>query len=58
MAALAVLSVSLQAAAAAPVKSLPSETPEKFTPVLDEFDFIKREVMIPMRDGVKLKTFI
>jgi hypothetical protein len=57
IAALAILSVSLQAGAA-PVKTLPSETPAKFTPVLDEFDFIKREVMIPMRDGVKLKTFI
>ena len=58
MAAVAVLSVSLQAGAVESVKSLPSETPAKFTPRLDEFDFTKREVMIPMRDGVKLKTFI
>ena len=29
-----------------------------FTPKTDEFDFVKREEMIPMRDGVKLKTFI
>jgi putative CocE/NonD family hydrolase len=56
--ALALLSVSLQAGAAQAVKTLPSETPAKFTPALDEFDFTKREVMIPMRDGVKLKTFI
>src|SRR5215217_3862682 len=41
-----------------PVTSLPSETPEKFTPNLATFDFDKREVMIPMRDGVKLKTFV
>jgi putative CocE/NonD family hydrolase len=41
-----------------PVTSLPSETPAKFTPNLSTFDFDKREVMIPMRDGVKLKTFI
>ena len=54
--ALALLSVSLQAAEA--VKSLPSETPAKFTPNHEEFDFTKREAMIPMRDGVKLKTFI
>jgi putative CocE/NonD family hydrolase len=56
--ALALLSASLQAGAAPAVKSLPSETPAKFTPSLDEFDFVKREAMIPMRDGVKLKTFI
>lgn len=41
-----------------PVTSLPSETPEKFVPQIESFDFEKREVMIPMRDGVKLKTFI
>jgi uncharacterized protein len=38
--------------------SLPSETPEKFTPVTDSFDYIRRDVMIPMRDGVKLHTVI
>lgn len=54
--ALALLSVSVQAAEA--VKSLPSETPAKFTPNLEEFDYTKREAMIRMRDGVKLKTFI
>jgi hypothetical protein len=44
------------APAAYPV--LPSETPEKFEPVADSFDFVKREVMIPMRDGVKLRTVV
>jgi len=39
-------------------KSGYSETPEKFTPKTDSFDYIRREEMIPMRDGVKLKTFI
>jgi putative CocE/NonD family hydrolase len=34
------------------------EMPAKFTPRLDEYDYVKRDVMIPMRDGVKLKTFI
>jgi len=29
-----------------------------FVPKTDAFDFVKREEMIPMRDGVKLKTFI
>jgi len=37
---------------------LPSETPSSFTPVTTSFDYIKRDVMIPMRDGVKLHTVI
>jgi len=36
----------------------PSETPAKFTPVTDSFDYVRRDVMIPMRDGVKLHTVI
>ena len=36
----------------------PSETPTKFEPVTDGFDHVRREVMIPMRDGVKLHTVI
>jgi putative CocE/NonD family hydrolase len=38
--------------------SFPSETPQTFTPVSGSFDYAKREVMIPMRDGVKLHTVI
>src|SRR4051794_4400292 len=38
--------------------ALPSEIPAKFTPKHDSFDFVKRDVMIPMRDGVKLHTVI
>src|SRR5580658_8976310 len=37
---------------------LPSETPANFKQNLESFDYVKREEMIPMRDGVKLKTFI
>jgi uncharacterized protein len=37
---------------------LPSEMPEKFTPATDGFDHVRRDVMIPMRDGVKLHTVI
>jgi uncharacterized protein len=37
---------------------LPNETPAKLTPVTDGFDYVKRDVMIPMRDGVKLHTVI
>ena len=36
----------------------PSETPAKFDAVTDSFDYVKRDVMIPMRDGVKLHTVI
>jgi putative CocE/NonD family hydrolase len=37
---------------------LPSETPATFEPVTDTFDYVKRDVMIPMRDGVKLHTVV
>jgi putative CocE/NonD family hydrolase len=37
---------------------LPSEIPTKFKPVTDSFDYTRRNVMIPMRDGVKLHTVI
>ncbi len=42
----------------AQAQGLPSDTPSSFTVKRDAFDFVKREEMIPMRDGVKLKTFI
>jgi putative CocE/NonD family hydrolase len=35
-----------------------SDTPAHFKPRTDTFDYIKREEMISMHDGVKLKTFI
>jgi putative CocE/NonD family hydrolase len=38
--------------------ALPSETPTKIQPVTDSFDYVSREVMIPMRDGIKLHTVI
>jgi putative CocE/NonD family hydrolase len=38
--------------------ALPSETPEDFEPVTESFDYVKRDVMIPVRDGVKLHTLI
>ena len=38
--------------------ALPSEMPAKFEPVTDSFDYTRRNVMIPMRDGVKLHTVI
>jgi putative CocE/NonD family hydrolase len=39
-------------------EALPGETPAVFVPRVDTFDYVKREVMIPMRDGVKLQTVI
>jgi uncharacterized protein len=38
--------------------ALPSETPAKFQAATDSFDYVKRDVMIPMRDGVRLHTII
>jgi uncharacterized protein len=38
--------------------ALPSEIPPTFTPVTESFDYLRRVVMIPMRDGVSLHTVI
>src|SRR6202790_3508534 len=38
--------------------TLPSESPAQLKPATDSFDYTRREVMIPMRDGVKLHTVI
>jgi len=35
-----------------------NETPSKFDPTNDGFNYVRRTVMIPMRDGVKLHTVI
>ncbi|MGH8148214.1 MAG: CocE/NonD family hydrolase, partial [Rhodanobacteraceae bacterium] len=44
--------------AAAQYPEFPSETPAEFVPATSGHDFARREVMIPMRDGVKLRTII
>jgi hypothetical protein len=36
----------------------PSESPAQFSPATGSFDFVRREAMIAMRDGVKLYTVI
>jgi putative CocE/NonD family hydrolase len=47
------------AAASAPqYPALPSETPGTFVPSIYGADFDRRDVMIPMRDGVRLHTII
>ncbi|MEO8380460.1 MAG: CocE/NonD family hydrolase [Acidobacteriota bacterium] len=50
--------IALPLAAQKPRPTLPSETPAKYEPTQDGFDHVRREVMIPMRDGVKLHTVI
>src|SRR5205807_9487311 len=47
-----------QTASPATYPGLPSETPGKLQPVTEGFDHSRRDVMIPMRDGVKLHTVI
>ncbi|HJT68539.1 MAG TPA: CocE/NonD family hydrolase [Pyrinomonadaceae bacterium] len=39
-------------------QTLPNETPSNFEPTNAGFNYTRREVMIPMRDGVKLHTVI
>src|ERR1035438_6874904 len=56
---LSVFFAALALAAQTPQYSnYPSETPAKFEPVTSSFDYTRREVMIPMRDGVKLHTVV
>ncbi|PYY17330.1 MAG: glutaryl-7-ACA acylase [Acidobacteria bacterium] len=38
--------------------NFPSETPTKFEPADSTWDYNRREVMIPMRDGIRLHTVI
>ena len=40
------------------VQQLPSERPARFKPLTDSFDYARRDVMVPMRDGVRLHTVI
>ncbi|MGH7583985.1 MAG: CocE/NonD family hydrolase, partial [Gemmatimonadales bacterium] len=57
--ALALAAIScLASAPLAAQGTLPSETPKQFTPATSSFDYVRRDVMIPMRDGVKLHTVI
>jgi uncharacterized protein len=58
LAAVVALCFSPSARAQAPATTLPSESPSQVKPVTDTFDYIRRDVMIPMRDGVKLHTVI
>lgn len=54
---LVLLACSASAASQVP-GDLPGEIPATFTPRIEAFDHVKREVMIPMRDGARLKTVL
>src|SRR5260370_42360471 len=56
--ALFLFTASIAAQTTQPSPTLPAETPAKFEPTNDDFEYTRREVMIPMRDGVKLHTVI
>ena len=56
--AISLLACSTGTFADEPAATLPSDTPANFKPKTDDFDYVKREEMIPMRDGVMVKTFI
>ena len=46
------------APAAEPTPPMKPDVPAQFDPPNADFDYLKRDVMIPMRDGVKLHTII
>jgi putative CocE/NonD family hydrolase len=55
---LATIFLTALLAGVANAQTLQSETPKTFTPVTKSFDYERRDVMIPMRDGVHLHTVI
>ncbi len=52
------LGASLAAALGVLGQQTGGDIPAKFNPPLTGYDYVKREVMIPMRDGVRLHTVI
>jgi uncharacterized protein len=54
----AALAAQTQAPNQPPIAPMTPDIPAHFTPPRNGYDFEKREVMIPMRDGVKLYTVI
>jgi putative CocE/NonD family hydrolase len=55
---LLVLVIALFLCQSLAAQTLPNETPSKFEPTNEGFNYERRTVMIPMRDGVKLHTVI
>ena len=58
MAVAAIAAVMVAGAAGAAAQQLGSDIPSSFTPTEASFDFQRRQVDIPMRDGVKLHAVI
>jgi putative CocE/NonD family hydrolase len=56
--AVALLATLIATAASAQTPPMAPDIPAKFEPQVPNADYVKREVMIPMRDGVKLHTVI
>ena len=52
------ITAAASSTAPAQVPTLPSELPPTLQPTNYGFDYVRREVMVPMRDGVKLHTVI
>ncbi len=57
-AAIVTLGLGLTQTALAQTSPISADIPASFAPPTASFDYVKREVMIPMRDGVKLYTVI
>jgi predicted acyl esterase len=58
LASLAGSALAQNAQTSPPATGLPSDIPAAFTRVTASFDYVKRDVMIPMRNGVRLRTVI
>ena len=60
IAAASILAIAFTLFGQAPAQTSPMtpDIPAKFTPPRNGYDYVKREVMIPMRDGVRLYTVI
>jgi putative CocE/NonD family hydrolase len=56
--AVALLATLIATAASAQTPPMAPDIPAKFEPQVPNADYVKRDVMIPMRDGVKLHTVI
>lgn len=54
----ALLSAPAHAADPAPVTPMTPDVVDKYDPVLPQADYVRRDVMVPMRDGTKLYTVI
>ena len=53
-----VAALAAAATAAAPIPPMQADIPAAFNAPTTEWDYVKREAMIPMRDGVRLYTVI